>query len=48
MCNANDLRFVYHNFTNCKREVAEGLKLSAAIGQGDGRRLANAGVAWEF
>lgn len=29
-------------------EVAEGLKLSAAVGRGNERSFANAGVAWEF
>ncbi len=29
-------------------EIAEGLKLSAAAGRGNGRNIANAGVAWEF
>lgn len=29
-------------------EVADGLKLSVAAGQGNGRSIANAGIAWEF
>lgn len=29
-------------------EVAEGLKLSAALGRGNGRSFGNAGIAWEF
>lgn len=29
-------------------EIAEGLKLSAAIGRGNDRTFGNAGVAWEF
>ncbi|HRQ56179.1 MAG TPA: hypothetical protein PLN31_02080 [Azoarcus taiwanensis] len=29
-------------------EVVEGVKLSAAVGAGNGRRFGNAGVAWEF
>lgn len=29
-------------------ELAEGLKLSAAVGRGNHRPLANVGIAWEF
>jgi hypothetical protein len=29
-------------------EIVEGLKLSGAVGRGNGRTFANAGVAWEF
>ena len=29
-------------------EIADGLKLSAAAGRGNGRNIANVGVAWEF
>lgn len=29
-------------------EIAEGLKLSAAAGRGNGRNIGNVGVAWEF
>lgn len=29
-------------------EIAEGVKLSAAAGRGNGRNIANLGVAWEF
>ncbi|WP_449192087.1 hypothetical protein [Thauera sp.] len=28
--------------------IAEGVKVSAAVGRGNGRTIANAGVAWEF
>ncbi len=29
-------------------EIADGLKLSGALGRGNGRNFANAGIAWEF
>jgi hypothetical protein len=29
-------------------ELAEGLKVSGAIGRGNRRNIANIGVAWEF
>ncbi len=28
--------------------IADGLKISAAVGRGNGRTIANAGIAWEF
>lgn len=29
-------------------EIADGVKVSAAAGRGNGRTIANLGVAWEF